>query len=1338
MAAAVADFRPARSPPEDQEGRRRTGLDPAGAQPRHPARARAPQRGAAGTARRRVRRRDRGRRERRPDLRPREARAQGLRPARRQRRRRRGRRHSAFEVEDNEGWLLGADGRSTRAADRVEGRPGERGSGTRSAPGCRDPGRSGVAARLMPGASHSHCHRRAACAAGQRRRQGAALAAPLAVDGSHCRGRERLCPLGVCSPASPSPRATRTRSATPISDGILDALLAQDPKSRVAVETMVTTGQVHVAGEVTTNAQVNYVDIVRRTILDIGYDSSTKGFDGETCGVSISIGAQSQDIAQGVDTGYETRVEGADDEIGKQGAGDQGLMFGYADADTPELMPLPIGAGPPARPQADRGAPRRHAALPASRREDPGHHRVRRRQAGRASTPWSCPRSTPRTSTSTNMLTPGHHRARSIRPVLDQLDIDSSNTAHPGQPDRSLRRRRPDGRRGPHRPQDHRRHLRRLRPPRRRRLLRQGPVEGRPLGRYAMRWVAKNVVAAGLARRAEVQVAYAIGKAEPVGVFLETFGTATVDPVKIEKAIHEVFDLRPGAIVRDLQLLRPIYQPTAAYGHFGRDDLDLPWERTDRADALKSDRRQLSAPTGPVPGDGCRAVVVRSRRDPGCPPAPRSPSIDRRSWSAHRAGRRARRHAPVARPRKPPGRNERLPAAGRSVARSRWTSRCPTSTGPSTTRSPRPARDGRRGRGRGCGSASPGGWSTASSSTAPTTTEHTGPAGLARARSSRPSPCSRPSSPRCAARWPTATPGRSPTSCASPSRRGTRGSRRRPAPCRRRPAPPAPGARHGWAPLPARARRCSTPSPPAGAAHAVWQALPGRGLARAGSRRPPRATATPVAVRCSSSPTGATSTALHAACVARRWARTHVVALAADLGPAERYRRWLARRPRGGARRRRHPRRGVRPGRTTPGCSRSGTTATTPTPSPARPTRTPATSSSPAPTPAARRCSSAGITRTAEAAGARLLRVGPRRRRRAGDGPRARRRASPPSARTTASSCATPPPGRPACRRSPSRPRAPPSPPARRCSCRSRGAATCPALACARCREPARCRHCAGPLGIPAGARADGPAPPHLPLVRSPERDLPLPGVRVATGCGRRVVGAGRTAEELGRAFPQTVVRSSGGGVAGPRHRAAPAPALVVATPGAEPVAEGGYGAALLLDGAALLARPELRAAEETVRRWFAAAAAGAPGDAGRAGGGGRRVERRRPCRPSCAGTRRGTPGPSSTRATELGLPARGADGRARRRARGAVATSSTTAALPEGAEVLGPVELPASTRLPGADERTERAERSLRAGAAPRGPRPRGGPAAPRRRSARPARSASPVRVLLDPHDPM
>jgi S-adenosylmethionine synthetase len=371
-----------------------------------------------------------------------------------------------------------------------------------------------------------------------------------------------------------------------VSDGILDALLAQDPKSRVAVETMVTTGQVHVAGEVTTNAQVNYIDIVRKTILDIGYDSSAKGFDGESCGVSISIGAQSKDIAQGVDQGYESRVEGNEDEIAKQGAGDQGLMFGYADADTPELMPLPIGLAH--RLARKLTAVRRDGTLPYLRPD--GKTQVTIAYDG--DKPVGVETVVLSTQHAADidldeLLTPDI-KNKVIQPVLDGIDLDSSNTRVLVNPTGRFVTGGPMGDAGLTGRKiivdtygGYARHG-------------GGAFSGKDPSKvdrsaaYAMRWVAKNIVAAGLAARAECQVAYAIGKAAPVGFYVDTFGTETVPVDRITAAVLEVFDLRPAAIIRDLDLLRPIYTQTAANGHFGRTGDDFTWERTDRVDALKA------------------------------------------------------------------------------------------------------------------------------------------------------------------------------------------------------------------------------------------------------------------------------------------------------------------------------------------------------------------------------------------------------------------------------------------------------------------------------------------------------------------------------------------------------------------------------------------------------------------------------------------------------------------------------------------------------------------------------------------------------------------------------
>ncbi|MFM8597679.1 MAG: methionine adenosyltransferase [Mycobacterium sp.] len=377
-----------------------------------------------------------------------------------------------------------------------------------------------------------------------------------------------------------------------ISDSVLDSLLAGDPKSRVAVETLVTTGQVHVVGEVTTNAKEAFADItktVRDRIREIGYDSSEKGFDWETCGVNIGIGAQSPDIAIGVDEAYEARVEGERDPLDAQGAGDQGLMFGYAIRDTPELMPLPIAL-----------AHRLSRKLSAVRKDGTLDYL---RPDGKTQVTIAYEGTTP-IRLDTVVLSTQHAegvdlvktlapdiREQVVDAVLDDLGhatMDTSDFRLLVNPTGKFVVGGPMGDAGLTG----------------RKIIVDtyggwarhggGAFSGKDPSKvdrsaaYAMRWVAKNVVAAGLADRIEVQVAYAIGKAAPVGLFVETFGTETVDPHRIEKAITAVFDLRPGAIVRDLDLLQPIYAQTAAYGHFGRNDLDLPWERTDKVDDLKN------------------------------------------------------------------------------------------------------------------------------------------------------------------------------------------------------------------------------------------------------------------------------------------------------------------------------------------------------------------------------------------------------------------------------------------------------------------------------------------------------------------------------------------------------------------------------------------------------------------------------------------------------------------------------------------------------------------------------------------------------------------------------
>ena len=371
-----------------------------------------------------------------------------------------------------------------------------------------------------------------------------------------------------------------------ISDTILDAMLAQDPSSRVAVETMVTTGQVHVAGEVTTNAYVEIPQLVRDRILEIGYDSSSKGFDGASCGVNISIGAQSPDIAQGVDTAYEKRVESAEDEIAKQGAGDQGLMFGYACEDTPELMPLPIALAH--RLSRRLTEVRKNGTLPYLRAD--GKTQVTIDYEGDKPARLDTVVLSSQHAADVDldgMLSPDILK-HVVTPEVEALGWDPSEPKLLVNPTGRFVLGGPMGDAG----------LtgRKIIVDTYGGMARHGggafsgkdPSKVDRSAAYAMRWVAKNAVAAGLAGRIEVQVAYAIGKAAPVGLFVETFGTENVDPAKIQKAIDEVFDLRPAAIIRDLKLLRPIYAPTAAYGHFGRTDVDLPWEDTSRADALKS------------------------------------------------------------------------------------------------------------------------------------------------------------------------------------------------------------------------------------------------------------------------------------------------------------------------------------------------------------------------------------------------------------------------------------------------------------------------------------------------------------------------------------------------------------------------------------------------------------------------------------------------------------------------------------------------------------------------------------------------------------------------------
>ena len=374
--------------------------------------------------------------------------------------------------------------------------------------------------------------------------------------------------------------------ADQISDAILDSLLSQDASSRVAVETLITTGQVHVAGEVTTNGYADVMGIVRDTVIGIGYDSSVKGFDGNSCGVSISIGQQSQDIAQGVDDAYENRVASSVDPLDLQGAGDQGLMFGYACDDTRELMPLPIWLAHELAQQLS--AVRKSGALPYLRPD--GKTQVTIEYDGDRAVALDTVVISSQHAEEVDVakkLTP-EIIEYVIEPVLSKIDLprkDMRTLINPtgrfviGGPmgDAGLTGRKiiVDSYGG---------------------MARHGggafsgkdPSKVDRSAAYAMRWVAKNVVAAGLARRCEVQVAYAIGKAQPVGVFVETFGTETVAVQKIQDAVTTVFDLRPAAIIRDLNLLRPIYLQTAAYGHFGRELPNFTWESTSRVEALRA------------------------------------------------------------------------------------------------------------------------------------------------------------------------------------------------------------------------------------------------------------------------------------------------------------------------------------------------------------------------------------------------------------------------------------------------------------------------------------------------------------------------------------------------------------------------------------------------------------------------------------------------------------------------------------------------------------------------------------------------------------------------------
>ncbi len=370
-----------------------------------------------------------------------------------------------------------------------------------------------------------------------------------------------------------------------ISDAILDALLAADPESRVAVETMATTGLVHVAGEVTTDAYVEIPQIVRETILGIGYDSSANGFDGARCGVSVSIGQQSNDIAGGVFNSLEAREGRQEDDYDLQGAGDQGLMFGYASDETPSYMPTPIWL---AHRLSERLTEVRKSGELAYLRPD-----------GKTQVTVGYDRDMP-VSVETVVISSQHAEGASLEqlradlaaividPVLAGANLDISRTRNILNPAGEFVIGGPVGDAG----------LtgRKIIVDTYGGMARHGggafsgkdPSKVDRSAAYAMRWVAKNVVAAGLAKRAEIQIAYAIGQARPVGTYVETFGTETVDPARISAAIAEIFDLRPRAIIDALDLKRPIYAKTAAHGHFGRDEPDFTWERLDRVDELKA------------------------------------------------------------------------------------------------------------------------------------------------------------------------------------------------------------------------------------------------------------------------------------------------------------------------------------------------------------------------------------------------------------------------------------------------------------------------------------------------------------------------------------------------------------------------------------------------------------------------------------------------------------------------------------------------------------------------------------------------------------------------------
>jgi S-adenosylmethionine synthetase len=375
------------------------------------------------------------------------------------------------------------------------------------------------------------------------------------------------------------------KMADQISDAVLDALLAEDPESRVACETLLTTGLVLVAGEITTSTYIDIPTLVRQTVLDIGYDDDTYGINGKTCGVLVTLDGQSPDIGQGVDHAFEVRAgTGGEDQLNAQGAGDQGMMFGYACDETPDLMPLPIWL---AHRLAQRLAQVRRVGVIPYLRPDGKTQVSVAYDGGRPvaiETVLISTQHDPGVDLETLLLP--DLRDNVINPLLP-TDLDTSHLRILANPTGIFELG------GPH--ADTGLTGRKIIVDTYGGMARHGggafsgkdPSKVDRSAAYAARWVAKHVVASGAASRCEVQVAYAIGVARPVSLLVETFGTEAVDPARIGTAVEELFDLRPAAIVRDLDLKRPIYRKTAAYGHFGRSDKEFTWEATPRVDDLK-------------------------------------------------------------------------------------------------------------------------------------------------------------------------------------------------------------------------------------------------------------------------------------------------------------------------------------------------------------------------------------------------------------------------------------------------------------------------------------------------------------------------------------------------------------------------------------------------------------------------------------------------------------------------------------------------------------------------------------------------------------------------------